>query len=814
MKGAMNLQSNPLESDLKDRPATSSCLTSLLLAFVVAWGVVVSVIAFVVGWSVEQLLFEGSLPVYDSRWLVVLFAGLGVIFPAAVLTFFTRWPTYRAFYQAMTAAGLFVILFAPTRLLRIDDFQTVMILQTVCMLIFLLALKVLQKTGLGSNRSPGGSPRGGAVGLWLGLTLGFVFLKLGALGSVLDTLLAFVTALVFAACVMAVTGIASMSLPEDYEQNGHAIRPVLRLGLLDGVILLVMSVGLAQNGNQILLGVVLPAMGFGLPFLADRYRIEGRKSGLFAGAVWVGLFTFWSLAAFDPDELMSIVGMSWQEPIGLAAITAVVSLGLVLIQSVLLILFRRRMPSKKFHPAGTVFLNGLTLLLLAAVYGFSGQPGFYGERLFVILKGQTDFSDLSQISDPIERRIAVYDRLTSNAIERQKDIRAQLDRFRVDYQPYYLVNSMEVNGGLIVRWWLKRHPDVDRVLVNPILRPLPAPIQKSLGSQPKPTSAGWNLSMIGADRVWNELGVSGEGIVVGQSDSGAQVDHPEFADRYRGRTMGDDYNWLDPWYGTKTPADIGGHGTHTLGSILGKSVGVAPGAEWMACANLARNLGNPAYYLTCMQFMLAPYPQQGDPFEDSKPELGANVLNNSWGCPDVEGCDPETFSEAVAAMRAAGVFVVVSAGNSGYESCGSVSAPPAIYEQVYTVGAINSNGMLSAFSSMGPVEVDGSMRTKPDIIAPGEEVLSAYPGGTYEYASGTSMAGPHVVGVVALMWSANPALIGDIERTIKILNETARPYNHNVPECAISNPKNAVGAGQVDAYAAVKAALLYGEVKK
>src|SRR5690606_10884038 len=106
-----------------------------------------------------------------------------------------------------------------------------------------------------------------------------------------------------------------------------------------------------------------------------------------------------------------------------------------------------------------------------------------------------------------------------------------------------------------------------------------------------------------------------------------------------------------------------------------------------------------------------------------------------------------------------------------------VHSPPAIYEQVWSVGAINAAGDLASFSSAGPVTVDGSGRTKPDMLAPGIDVLSALPGSGYGLNSGTSMAGPHLAGTVALMWSANPALRGDVARTRRILQETARPFN-------------------------------------
>jgi subtilisin family serine protease len=306
------------------------------------------------------------------------------------------------------------------------------------------------------------------------------------------------------------------------------------------------------------------------------------------------------------------------------------------------------------------------------------------------------------------------------------------------------------------------------------------------------------------------LGVTGKGIVVGQSDTGADGTHPALKDGYRGLGQGDDYNWYDPWTNSKSPNDQEGHGTHTLGIILGRNgIGVAPGAQWIGCVNLERNLGDPPLYLDCMQFMLAPFPRGGDPFKDGDPTRAAYVLNNSWGCPPLEGCDPESLRPAAAALRAAGIFVVVSAGNDG-PVCGTVKFPLSLYDSVLSVGAVDRFGNVADFSSRGPVTVDGSDRAKPDIGAPGVDILSSLPGAGYGPASGTSMAGPHVVGVVALMWSANPALIGDIDRTEQILIQTARPYAGTEPsgQCFTGGtPNNAYGYGIVDAFAAVRAAL-------
>ena len=387
--------------------------------------------------------------------------------------------------------------------------------------------------------------------------------------------------------------------------------------------------------------------------------------------------------------------------------------------------------------------------------------------------------------------------MVDHAESTQAGLRSRLSSLGIGFTPYYLVNGLEVDGGLLTSLFLRMQPEVDRVLPSPRLRPLPSLLGIESGELGLPSDHDWNLKMLGAEQVWSEYGARGQGIVVGQSDSGVQSDHPELADSYRGRASGSDYNWYDPWAESPAPIDFGGHGTHTLGSVLGNSVGVAPDAEWIGCANLQRNLGNPAFYLDCLQFMLAPFQVGGDPFVDGDPTRSANVLNNSWGCPEAhEGCDPTSLQPAVDALQAAGIFVVASAGNSG-PKCGTVEDPIATYAEAFSVGAVDQNSNLASFSSVGPVTVDGSGRVKPDIAAPGVEVWSAFPNSTYAALDGTSMAGPHVAGVVALMWSANPALIGDIERTAEILRTTARPFSGQMSDFGdIISPERAQPALQ------------------
>ncbi len=575
-----------------------------------------------------------------------------------------------------------------------------------------------------------------------------------------------------------------------------------------------MSSALGFNGMQLLLMVALPALGWLLPSMSAPVGGAPKADRWPSMALLLGLSAAAPTLFVDPDELALVLNLGSRDVLTWALYAAAASAVGACFVSLVFALFRRRLVQRRLRVLARVGLL-VACVGAATLYVFVGPPGFHGDRLFVLFSEPADLSPAEQLDDHGEQRTAVYRALVAHADVSQERIRRALDRVGVRYTPYYLVNALEVRAGPLVRLWLQAQPEVDRVLHVPVLRPLPAQAPAARGLASPPAAPQWNLTGIGADRVWNELGITGRGIVVGQSDSGAQWDHPELIDAYLGGVGGHDYHWLDPWNHTSVPTDNSGHGTHTLATAVGSSVGVAPGARWYACVNLDRNLANPPRYLDCLQFMLAPFPSSADPFLGGDPLRGAHVINNSWGCPELEGCDPTTLLDAVRALRVAGVFVVAGSGNEG-DACGSVSAPLATYDEVLTVGAIDATGRIAPFSSRGPVVVDGSQRFKPDLLAPGVEVLSAYPGGTYFYADGTSMATPHVTGVVALMWSANPALIGDIDATERILAETAQPYDyyrHGMPRCGEngSHPSNAVGYGIVDAYAAVQRAIALAE---
>ena len=325
------------------------------------------------------------------------------------------------------------------------------------------------------------------------------------------------------------------------------------------------------------------------------------------------------------------------------------------------------------------------------------------------------------------------------------------------------------------------------------------------------------------------MGFRGEGVVVAGQDTGYDWDHPALKQSYRGWdgiTVSHDYYWHDAIHSgggvcgadSTVPCDDHWHGTHTMGTIVGESndmqIGVAPEARWIGCRNMDQGVGTPSTYAECFEFFIAPYPVVGTPAQGD-PSMAPDVINNSWSCPLSEGCDLDHIAflnQVVDNVRAAGIMVVSSAGNVG-GACGTVNQPPAMFDSVYSVGATQSDALdpIAVFSSRGT----STDLLKPDISAPGVGVLSSVPGTGYSTAQGTSMASPHVVGAVALLWSARSDLRGQIQITEDILNQTSVPrYSTQCGDAPQTVPNSVYGWGRVDAYAAVRSGTLSGLVFK
>ncbi|GFJ80285.1 hypothetical protein Phou_044650 [Phytohabitans houttuyneae] len=525
------------------------------------WAVLVTVLSQSIGWLADQVLLVTGLDTPTWTWPVVAIVNAVLAgTPAIILAFVPRSPAVRTAGRvwltgAVALAGLGLLRAVPAP--RNE-----------------LYLALLALAAAGGAILLRGRPALPALGFAGGLATLLPWLWIGALGGLAETVLAVLAA-------AAVGWLAAAILNAGFwERYG-----VVLGGLVAGVALLLLAAAVGQAGAQLAAMLVLPPLGFAAAAL--------RSAGPLVAVAALG-----PLAFADPEEITLLLSTGRDLP-AWAAIAAAISLAVALIVGIGYGLARTRLTGR-WIGAGAVVLLAITG---GAIYLGPGQPGLYGERLFVILKSQADLSGVTTASR--EARVTeVYRRLVENARSSQADLRKTLDRWHLDYTPYYLVNGVEVDGGPAVRAWLSRRDDVDRVLLSQHLRPLPADPGVTHGDEPAPTAPPWNISLIGADRAAAQLGVDGSGVVVGTSDSGVDGRHPALSSNFRG---GDD-SWYDPWNHTRTPTDRGGHGTHTLGSAVGRTVGVAPGARWVGCVNLDRNLGNPARYLDCMQFMLAPFP--------------------------------------------------------------------------------------------------------------------------------------------------------------------------------------------------------------
>ncbi|MFG1606061.1 S8 family serine peptidase [Actinoplanes sp. NPDC049265] len=398
---------------------------------------------------------------------------------------------------------------------------------------------------------------------------------------------------------------------------------------------------------------------------------------------------------------------------------------------------------------------------------------------------------------------AVHRQLTQRATSTQAGLRELLTERKATFEAFWIADAIRVVGDSALLRDIAARPEVAHIEPEPAALSVTPP--KATADDVPPPVAGveWNLHRIGADQAWNVGGSQGEGIVVANIDSGVLGDHPALAGTYRGRfstgTADDGYNWFDPTGLCPGPCDDDGHGTHVMGLEAGRAadgnpqMGVAPGARWIA-ANKGSEVSD---RVRAAQWMLAPTDANG---ENPRPDLAPDVVNISWY---FGNGGEDLFRPVLDAWVAAGIFPVVAAGNNGGSSgaC-STNTWPASFDSAFAVANTTPEDAVAPSSSRGPT-ADG--RIKPDIAAPGTSIRSAYIGPEFNVLDGTSMAAPQVAGAVALLWSAVPALDGDVAATRKLLGDTAHDINDTT--CGGTAGKNNVaGEGLLDIAAALRAA--------
>jgi subtilisin family serine protease len=434
-------------------------------------------------------------------------------------------------------------------------------------------------------------------------------------------------------------------------------------------------------------------------------------------------------------------------------------------------------------------------------------------QALVVLTEQADLRPAYSLQTKEEKGTFVYNTLREVANRTQAPLLRTLDSLGVPYQRFYIVNMVLVTGGRDLMQQLAARNDVAHIDANPLVKnALPKPTGVDA---PRVDTIEWNIARVKAPDVWN-LGYRGDGLVVAGADTGTQWDHPAMKNQYRGwdgTSAHFDYNWQDLVQHSPTPIDPHGHGTFTVSEMIGddgqgNQIGVAPHAKWISCRNMdSGGNGMPAWYAGCFQFLIAPYPVNGDPMQGD-PTKAPHSVNNSWICPPSEGCSVNTLQAIVEAVRAAGIFPAMAAGNSG-PGCSTVDTPPAIYAASVSAGATDSNDNIASFSSRGPVTADMSNRIKPNLSAPGVNVRAALPTNGYGFLSGTSMAAPHLAASIALLWQAKPSLKGDIDTTQRILQQNTTPGHFvSIVGCGVTpgnRPNNQFGWGLLNILNAVQA---------
>jgi subtilisin family serine protease len=425
------------------------------------------------------------------------------------------------------------------------------------------------------------------------------------------------------------------------------------------------------------------------------------------------------------------------------------------------------------------------------------------------------------------KRSAVVSSLRATTDETQQNLKKYLSlQQRIgkvkQVESFYIVNALAVTATEDVMKKLATFPEVAKILPNET-RQLIAPhskktaivasietkiamvekaiTKKAQTSFVEPTSSvEWNVERVHAPEVWDQ-GIDGTGIVVANIDTGVRWDHPALKEKYRGYNPADpkhpdhEYNWFDAVHGQSAPYDEIGHGTHTMGTMVGSEpdgtnqIGVAPGAKWITVKAFTCWGGTDVDLLKAGEWILAPKDADGNPH----PEQAPDIVNNSWGGgPDLD----EWYRLVVQNWRAADIFPEFSAGNEGPGN-GSI-ANPANYPESISTGAIDIDDQLAFFSSRGPSPYEES---KPEISAPGVDIRSSVPNGGYEDDwSGTSMAGPHVAAVAALLKQAAASLT--VDELEQILITAAFPLTDSTYPIS---PNNGYGYGVVDAKNAMAA---------
>ncbi len=438
----------------------------------------------------------------------------------------------------------------------------------------------------------------------------------------------------------------------------------------------------------------------------------------------------------------------------------------------------------------------------------------------IVMKEQAEPFNIAALEamDKADRRAYVIETLKAVAQDSQAGLLAQLHQAEQHGQasminPLWLANVVAARVTPQTALAIAARDDVDYLSYDhPVGEEVfpTLPVQENGQLMQRGIECGVNL--MNAPIAWAN-GITGQGVVVGMIDTGLCISHPDIVNQLwdnpgeiAGNGIDDDGNgfvddihgWSWDFNGSNNNInDNNGHGSHTSGTVAGDGTqgtqaGMAPDAN-IQVLKFWNNLSGESSVWNAMQYGVA---------------NGADVLSASLGWLHQWNPDRVTWRNLSENTFASGVVVVFAAGNEGSSfGIDSVRTPGDVPDMI-TVGATDCNMNAAGFSSRGPVTWENVNpfndwpyppgKLKPTICAPGVSTVSHNFCNGYISFSGTSMATPHVAGTVALMLQANPNL--DHYQVKQILKDIAIDRGQ-------SGPDNTYGAGFVDAWAAVQAAI-------
>ena len=497
-----------------------------------------------------------------------------------------------------------------------------------------------------------------------------------------------------------------------------------------------------------------------------------------------------------------------------------------------------RRPNAPVAAPASISQSGLAVTPGLAKRLAAGQPVDY----VIEMRERADLSRAAGMSWE-ERGRYVVDTLKATAEKSQAPVRRALRQRGLDFETHWIKNAIIVREGnaASVKFAVAL-PGVARIRELPetmLVKPKPGRPLDASRAKAATTGVPDNIAWIGAPQAWAQ-GTRGHGVTVGVIDTGALYTHEALRQQYRGWRGGNvyehDYNWFFPIERNETPVPGDPHGTHVIGTIMGDDhaadpalrdrIGVAPGAQWIACLGLPQATSSAESLLSCGEFMLAPTRTDGS---DPQPDLRPQVINNSWAENNCNGEGTGFYADVVDAWVASGIFPVFATGNTF--SC-EVSEPPglstisspAALPAAFAVGSTgNHDGAYAPHSLWGPANLPspglptlpdprGYPQLKPQVLAPGVDIVSAFDfyDEAYGTMTGTSMSSPHIAGLVALMLDAGECLKGDYATLGTLIMSTARPLPYasgGTPAPGPGNvPNYATGWGEIDVPAAVDAA--------